>query len=303
MTKDIASPPTTEEKRFDLQQKITDTIIQKLNNGVVPWHQPWISQSDTNFTIPMNVHSGNHYNGINILLLWGETCDKKFSSNEWGTFKQWKGLDQTIRKDEKGTMIFYYDTYEKEVEGEIKKLPFLKYASVFNKCQLEGFDPMMEDVPEPVSPVEVNKTAETFVQNTGAKIIHNGNKASYNKKTDSISMPPVDSFIETSNASATEGYYSVLFHELTHWTGHENRLERKFGKVFGDEQYAAEELIAELGATFMCSELDITKSNIDNSAAYIDHWLKKLQDNKYFITTAAGEASKSVKFLHQFQPK
>lgn len=303
MTQDIAPPPTTEEKRFDLQQKITDTIIQKLNNGIVPWHQPWISKSDSNFTIPMNVQSGNHYNGINILLLWGDTSDKKFSSNEWGTFKQWKGLDQTIRKDEKGTMIFYYDTYEKEVEGEIKKLPFLKYATVFNKCQLEGFDPLLEDVPEPVSLVEINKTAETFVQNTGAKITHKGNKACYNKKTDSISMPPVESFIETANASATEGYYSVLFHELTHWTGHENRLERKFGKVFGDEQYAVEELIAELGATFMCSELGITKSNIDNSAAYINHWLKKLQDNKYLITTAAGEASKSVKFLHQLQPK
>lgn len=294
---------TTDQPRLDLHQKITDKILRKLEMGVVPWHQPWLSNPVGNFTMPVNIQSGNSYNGINVLLLWDAVEEKKYTSNKWGTYKQWKTKNQAVKKDEKGTMVIYYDTFEKEVEGEIKKIPFMKYSTVFNMSQLVDYAP--EDSITgaiPKSPVEKIEEADTFVRNTGANIIHSGNKAFYRKKTDAINMPPPETFIDTPHASATEGYYSTLFHELTHWTGHESRIGRKFGKVYGDDEYAAEELICELGAVFMCSELEITKSNLDQSTAYLHHWIEKLKNNKHFITTAAGEASRATKYLFQLQP-
>lgn len=292
-----------DQPRLDLHQKITDKILQKLEMGVVPWHQPWLSHSVGNFKMPLNIQSGNSYNGINILLLWAAVQEKQFTSNKWGTYKQWKAKDQAVKKNEKGTMVVYYDTFEKEVEGEMKKIPFLKYSTVFNKCQLVDYTPEEAGIIEqPKSLVEKIDAAETFVKNTGATIIQSRQEAFYQKSKDVINMPPVETFIDTPTASATEGYYNTLFHELTHWTGHENRIGRKFGKVYGDDQYAAEELVGELGAAFICSEMGITKSNLDQSAAYIQYWVEKLKNNKHFITTAAGEASRATKYLFQLQP-
>ena len=134
----------------DLHQHVTNTIIQQLEAGTVPWHRPWKGDYDPLLSIPGNYSTGKKYRGINILLLWCSAINKSFGSAEWASFKQWQDKKEMIRKGEKGTMIVYYDTFEKEVEGEVKKIPFLKSSVVFNRCQLASFVP--EPLPQPEKP-------------------------------------------------------------------------------------------------------------------------------------------------------
>lgn len=305
MTTTTQQEPQTEKSftRKDLYQEVTDTIVAQLEKGVVPWQKPWQSdKEDYSFCIPKNISSGHDYRGINIVLLWAAAQKKEFKSNEWATYKQWKFQDEAIRKDEKGSLIVYYDTFEKEVEGEVKKIPFLKHSIVFNKEQLVSFNPTDKQkvgVRKPL--IDRIDSVEDFVFKTGVSLDHNGERACYNRLTDKISMPDQGLFIDTENCSATEGYYSTLLHELTHWTGHPNRINRNLGKKFGDKDYAVEELVAELGAAFMCTEFDIARPQHENHAAYIGSWLKTMKENKHAIFAAAGEASKASEYLHKLQ--
>lgn len=201
-------------------------------------------------------------------------------------------------------MIVYYDTIEKEESGEIKKIPFLKSSVVFNRCQLASYEPTESDsIQNELSLVERIASVDAFIANTGAEIKHTGSRACYIPSADKISMPFTEAFIDTETSTATEGYYSTFLHELTHWAGSTTRLNRQKGKKFGDENYATEELIAELGAAFMCAEFDITATTKTDHASYIASWLKALKDNKHCVITAASEASKAVAYLQELQPK
>ncbi len=302
-TQETAATPTP--KRKDLYQEVTDTIVSQLEKGVVPWQKPWDGDDqDFSFRIPKNINSGHAYRGINIVLLWAAAQKKKFKSNEWATFKQWKLHDEAIRKDEKGSLIVYYDTFEKEVEGELKKIPFLKHSIVFNKEQLASYSPIaVTEKQDRKLLVERIDAVEEFVFNTGVTIEHSGDRAYYNRLTDKISMPEQTLFIDTDHCSATEGYYSTLLHELTHWTGNSKRVNRNLGKKFGDKDYAVEELVAELGAAFLSSEFDISRPSKAHHASYIGSWLKTLKENKQAIFAAASEASKASEYLHNLQPE
>jgi antirestriction protein ArdC len=297
--------PNPEYKRRDLYQEVTDKIVKQLEKGTAPWLKPWrTNANDTSFQLPKNYTTDNHYRGVNIVLLWASSLENNFTSNEWASYKQWQSKDEAVRKDEKGSMIVYFDTIEREEEGELKKIPFLKQSVVFNRNQLVSYDPEKEIVPvESKSLVERIDYVDEFISNTKAIIDHRSDKACYSPLSDRISMPKKESFIDTAHCSATEGYYSTLMHELTHWTGHTSRLDRKFGKRFGDLPYAAEELVAELGAAFTCTEFEISRPSKENHASYIDYWLKVLKDNKYFLIGAASEASKASAYLHSLQPK
>lgn len=295
---------TTTPARRDIQQQVTDTIIKQLEAGTVPWNQPWIGGEFRLPGLPKNFVSGNKYKGINILLLWGSSIEQEFSSTEWATFKQWSEKKECIRKGEKGSMIVYYDTLEREVDGEIKKIPFLKSSVVFNRCQLASFVPEVRSIPQNlVDPVSILYRVEEFVDNTKATVAHVGSSACYNRSDDVIYMPDMDKFISTDKYSATEAYYFTLLHELHHWAGAPKRLNRTKGKKFGDADYALEELTAELGAAFLSSELEITTPEKADHASYIAGWLKALKDDKQFIFRAASEASKSVEYLHGLQPE
>ncbi len=142
---------------------------------------------------------------------------------------------------------------------------------------------------------------EEFVAGTKAIIKHKGAVACYKPSVDEIHMPKMQKFIDTEFSSATENYYSTLAHELVHWSGHKDRLDRDMGKRFADEKYAAEELVAELGAAFFCAELDISRSPRPEHASYIENWLQALKGNKYLITTAANNASKAMGYLNKLQ--
>jgi len=296
--------PTKSYFSRDLYQEVTDTIIEQLEKGTVPWQTPWIGGSQGNFLgLPKNSATHKHYQGINIVLLWAASMKHGYTSPEWGTFKQWSEQKESIRKGEKGNLIVFYDTFDKEVDGELQKIPFLKASVVFNRDQLASFKPEEPsfDSKRPILAESVD-IIEEFVANTKAVIEVKGNQACYVPLTDTIHMPPMENFIVTERSSATESYYSTLLHELTHWSGSPNRLNRTKGKKFGDSQYAFEELVAELGAAFMCSEFNIAASKHEDHASYIAHWLHVLKDNKNFIVTAASEASKAVGYLQGLQP-
>lgn len=288
----------TEPKKpaFDLYQTITNTIISHLEEGTAPWHKKWVGGNSTPFSLPINFSTNKHYKGINILLLWSAASKNQFTTNEWATLKQWNEKKEKIRKNEKSSMIVYFDMMEKEIEGEIEKIPFLKYSKVFNRSQLESY------IPGPAEPelpllVERLERVEKFVANTKADIKHQGYDACYIPDQDVIHMPSKSSFINTDEMTATEGYYSTLMHELTHWTGHPKRLDRKLSTKFGSNPYAEEELIAELGAAFLAAALNITNAPKKDHANYIATWLQVLKQNKYAIISAARSASKAVDYL------
>lgn len=290
--------------RTDIHQQITDTIIQQLEAGTVPWQRPWKGDKNPLPGLPFNSSTGNQYRGINIILLWCASLQKEYGSSEWGSFKQWQQKKESIRKGEKGNMVVYYDTIEKEVDGEIKKIPFIKASYVFNRCQLASYKP--EEV---FNELEGNfeffgkiERVEEFIANTNANIEHIGSSAAYHLIDDTIYMPDPEKFISTASCTATENYYHTMLHELTHWTGAEKRLNRKWGKRFGDETYATEELVAELGTAFLCAEMGLHTAEDENQAAYIAHWLKVLKDNKKCIINAASDASKAVEYLQRLQP-
>jgi len=290
--------------RRDIHQQVTDTIIKQLESGTVPWHKPWQGEETKAFGLPYNGITQNHYRGINILLLWGSAIEKQFSSSEWGTFKQWADKKEMIRKGEKGSMVVYYDVLEKEDDDEIRKIPFLKTSYVFNRCQLNSYQPTETVIEKPKqSLVERIQKVDGFISNTQAIVEHGPKGACYSPAEDKIYMPVTEAFIDTKTCTATEGYYSTLLHELVHWSGAPKRLDRTKGKKFGDQDYATEELVAELGAAFLCAEYDIATAEKGDHANYIASWLKALKDNKNCIITAASEASKAVTYLKGLQPQ
>lgn len=307
----MTSTFTKTAKRQDIQQLVTDRIIQQLEKGNIPWYKPWKGTTSP-LELPFNSVSKNHYNGINNLLLWCTAHEKQFTSPEWATFKQWSEKNQLIRKGEKGTLIVYYDVIEKDVEGqdEPQKIPFLKSYYVFNRCQLESYNGEIEENSDPTDIVEplVSRVhaVDAFVDNTKAIIRHGGGQAFFNPKEDFIQMPDAVSFVDTPACSATEGYYSTLMHELVHWTGSKNRLKR-FELIAKQtekhlDRYAREELVAELGAAFLCAEFKLNTIEKTNHAAYIGSWLEALKNDKSFIIPAANQASKAVRYLKELTP-
>ncbi|RPE13189.1 DUF1738 domain-containing protein [Chitinophaga lutea] len=292
--------------RRDIHQEVTDIIIRQLETGTIPWRKPWDrskKMQEITVTLPENGTTGSRYRGINILMLWGTFFSNGYTSPQWASYKQWGATGQQVRKGEKATMIVYYNTREVEKDGEIEKIPFIRFSYVFNRCQLDSYDPGVTDSTPAVDLVDRIAAADEFVTHTGATVLHDGgNRAFYRHADDSIHMPPPPLFIDTPGCSATEGYYSTLLHELTHWTGAPHRMARNMGKTHGDRNYADEELVAELGAAFLCAGFGINRLDNGQHAAYIQSWLPKLKDSKYAIFTAASEASKAVDFLYQLQP-
>lgn len=298
------STQTTSNRR-DIHQHVTDTIIQQLEKGVIPWQKPWNGPENRLMALPRNLTTGKKYRGANILLLWTSSFNNQLFTDDWASFLQWQDKKEVVRKGEKGTMIVYFDTFEKEVEGKQEKIPFLKQSFVFNRCQLASYDFAAENpnLLNETSLVERIKKIDKFVTNTSAAIENNGFRAYYDKNDDKLIMPYKEAFNDTQNCTATEGYYSTLLHELTHWTGHPKRLDRKFGKKHGDNAYATEQLVGELGAAFLCAEFGIAIAEKGNTAAHINYWLEVLNENKHCLLTAASEASKAVDYLQGLQLK
>jgi antirestriction protein ArdC len=225
-----------------------------------------------------------------------------FGSPFWLTFQQAKELGGHVKKGEHGSPVVYASTYKKtqtneagdEVDAEI---PFLKEYTVFNADQCEGLpEHYQQRVEVPSTSIPRIERADVFFANTEADIRTGRTRAYYACEADYVRMPPFETFRDAESHAAT------LAHELTHWTRHPSRLNREFGrKKWGDEGYAMEELVAELGAAFLCADLQITPEVRDDHASYIESWLTVLQKDKRAVFAAASHASKAVDYLHGLQ--
>lgn len=293
----------TQSPRADLYGRVTDRILADLEQGVRPWLKPWnVEHAAGRITRPLR-HNGLPYSGVNILLLWMEAATRGFACPIWMTFRQAHALGAHVRKGETGSLVVYADSIrrtETDDTGEDteRRIPFLKAYTVFNVEQIDGL-PAHYAAPAaaPLSSLQRIAQADRFIAATGASVKHGGNQAFYSGAADCIQMPPFEAFTDA------ESYYATLAHECIHWTKHPIRLDRDFGrKRFGDEGYAREELVAELGSAFLAADLGLTPEPRPDHAAYLASWLKVLRDDKRFIVSAAAHASRAADFLHALQP-
>lgn len=290
----------TDTSRKDIYSKVTDRIIESLEQGIRPWLKPWANTSKGCVTPPLR-HNGTPYRGMNVLLLWGEAIEKGFTSSIWMTYKQAAELGGQVRKGEHGSLVVFADRFtrtETNDKGEDieSQIPFMKGYTVFNVDQVDGLPAQYYTKPEPNGePLQLIDEAEQFFARTGAKVRHGGDRAFYAPSLDQIQLPHADAFRDAESYTATKA------HEFIHWTGHPGRIEREFGKRFGDSAYAREELVAELGAAFLCADLGITPEPRDDHAAYLANWLQVLKEDKRAIFSAAAHAQRAADYLHSLQ--
>ncbi|MGH2319782.1 ArdC family protein [Planococcus sp. SE5232] len=262
-----------------IYETITNKIIEKLEEGTIPWKKPFQDGDGT----PVNWVTQKPYRGINTFLLDG---------GEYATYKQIKDNGGAVLKGEKGNPIFFWKIMDIEDEDtkEDKKIPLLKTYTVFKiGVQTKGIEPKRKMVEHEHQSIE---QAEEIYKNymNGPDFTFKNDDAYYKPALDVVNVPPMKSFADVN------AYYSTLFHEMVHSTGHKTRLDRA-GVVrfngFGTEQYSKEELVAELGASMLCGVAQIDNTTLDNSASYIKSWLKALKDDQTLIISASQLAQKA----------
>ena len=288
--------------KADVYTHVTDRILADLAQGVRPWMKPWsASHTEGKISRPLRFN-GTPYRGMNVLLLWGEVLDRGYQAPIWMTYKQAQELGGQVRKGEAGALVVYADRFTKTETGDKgedieRQIPFMKGYTVFNVEQIDGLPAQYRPAPSPALPaLALHQAAEGFFAATGATVHHGGNRAFYSPARDLIQLPPAEAFKDAESYAATKA------HELIHWTGHTSRNAREFGKRFGDDAYAFEELVAELGAAFLCADIGITPEIRDDHAAYLDHWLQVLKQDKRAIVSAASHAQRAADYLQGLPP-
>lgn len=288
--------------RRDIHADITNQLITAIEADPGKPSLPW-RRGGGALHLPVNVLTGNAYNGINIVALWVGAETQGYAAPIWGTYRQWAERGCQVRKGEKSSTVIFYKEFEAEpdpTDAEDNGNRRVARAScVFNADQVDGFERLQQ--PERLGPVERLAQADHFVAATAARIEHGGERAFYGFSSDHIQMPEEGLFTGTASMTRSEGYYATLVHELVHWSGAKHRLDREMGKRFGDMAYAAEELVAEIGAAFLCAELGITQELRPDHAQYLANWLTLLKDDTRAIFTAAARASEAVSFLKGLQ--
>lgn len=292
MTKSIATR--------DQHSRITDRILAELEQGTRAWLKPW---SGGNMapppTRPLRA-TGELYRGINVLLLWIEAQESGFISPSWMTYRQAQALGAQVRKGEHGATVVFYGDSNKTVRDEASSedreetFRFLKTYTVFNVAQIDGLPERFHSVPETAPEVERIECAEAFFASIPATVNHGGDRAYYMPSADRIQLPAFAVFHDA------HGYYTTRGHETVHWTRHASRLDRSFGREkWGDEGYAREELVAELGAAFLAADLGLAIEPRHDHASYLASWIKVLQNDTHAIVQAAAHAERAVAYLHQ----
>lgn len=270
----------------DVYAEVTARIIEQLEQGVIPWRKPWITSGAA-----ISHSTGKPYSLLNQILLT--------KPGEYVTFNQITADGGHVKKGAKSSMVVFWKWIETEDEdnpGETKKIPFLRYYNVFHIDQTEGIKTKYsKPLPNVAQPDEAAEAiVRDYLTRSGVRLIHDeGDRAFYRPSTDSITLPLLAQFKDAAE------YYSTLFHEMTHSTGHHSRLDR-LTKVaaFGSEDYSKEELIAEIGAAALVNYAGLeTSGTLTNSAAYIQSWLKAIQDDKRLIVSASGKAEKAVNLI------
>ena len=281
--------------------KIANEVIDLMKNHNSNWLSP-MKNSLFNYGLPVNFESKRSYNGFNTFNLSMAIIDNNWNSNQFGTFKNWTDKGYKIIKGSKSETVFFWTQgTSKEKDDDKKSYWFLKTYNVFNACQIEGYE-IKEDKTEKTQ-FEILKDCEDYVLNTNAKINYGGNGAFYSPSKDIISIPLKENFISTDTSTAQENYYSTLLHELVHWTGSKNRLDRLKKTQFGSKEYAFEELVAETGSAILCSLLNVSSSPRVDHAKYLNHWIDLLEDKPRSIMTAFSQSSKAIDYLDKLQNK
>ena len=274
----------------NVYQMVTDRIIAELEKGSIPWKRPWTGVN----TGAYNRISNKPYSLLNQILLGRD--------GEWATFKQWTDLGGHIRKGEKSSFVVFwkiqpYEDINADGEKVVKQIPLLRYYNVFHISQVDGVEPKSKPELKEVEPIEAVETIkESYKERAHIQIIETvTNKAFYSPALDYINVPCKEQY-----QNANE-FYSTLFHEMVHSTGHKTRLDRFANDekvAFGSESYSKEELVAELGSAMLLNQIGIeTPQTFKNSAAYIQNWLQVLRNDNKFIVSAASKAEKAVNFI------
>jgi antirestriction protein ArdC len=273
-------------------ETVTQNIISELEKGVAPWVKPW---KGGNPNLPYNAVSQRHYSGINVLLLWNTAFLKGYRHTSWLTWNQAKELGGHVRKGEHAEHIVYASTYAKKEhhedtgEDEARKIPFLKFYTVFNVEQVDELPPQCYVLSEPPPLTDALQAADAFILAIKADTQQGGDKAAYYPTLDRIIVPKREQF------SAPEHYFATSLHEHVHWSGHGSRLARDLSGKFGDEAYAKEELVAELGSAFLCAHLGVPGEL--RHPEYIGSWLSVLKGDKRAIFSAASKATQAAQYL------
>ncbi len=275
-----------------IYQQVTDTIIEQLKNGALPWLRPW-SNSGHNTAdglLPYNGHSRRPYHGINTMMLWAAQADHDYSTNAYLTYKQAREHGGHITKGEHGHTVYFwklnrYRTKDDDGEPMVKTYPLIRSYTVFNFDQCTGVT-LPKIKPQPPQP---HTNADTLAALNTAKVQHNKTRAYYTTDGDYIGMPNATTF------KTLDAYEATLYHELTHWSGNKARLDRTFGKRFGDHAYAFEELVAEMGSAFLCAVQGVKGEA--RHAGYLNSWLTILKQDNRAIFTAASKAQAAADYL------
>jgi antirestriction protein ArdC len=292
------SIPKASNLRSSLYDEVTGRIIGELEQGRLPWVQPWSSSAGgVGPGLPRNAATARAYSGINILILWGAVIARGYPSQGWLTFRQALAAGGSVRKGEQGTTVVYADRFTPA--GEIERaaergedaraIPFLKRFTVFNVAQCDGLRPGIGIDAPPLPEREIVPVAEQVIAASGVEFRIGGDKAYYAPALDFVAVPPQPAFFDQIN------YYRTCLHELTHATGHPGRLARDLGNAFGTAGYAREELVAEMGSAFLCAALGIVPTV--RHADYIGAWLAILREDNRAIFRAASAASRAAEWL------
>lgn len=288
----------TDTIRRDPHADITNQLIAAIEADPGKPSLPWRRGAGA-LHLPANALTGKSYSGINILNLWVTAEVRHYATPLWGTYRQWAERGAQVRKGEKAALVVFYKEFEVEPvdEDDAGKRRMARGSHVFNADQVDGFE--RPDAATDLGPIARLERADAFVAATGADIRHGGDRAYFDGLADRIQMPADGLFTGTKTLTRDEAYYATLVHELVHWTGPAHRLNRQMGKRFGDKAYAAEELVAEIGAAFLCAELGITQSVRPDHAQYLANWLQLLKNDDHAIFAAAARASEAAAFLRQ----
>ena len=289
--------------RSNLYDDITDKIIAELEDGRLPWVQPWgTAAAKAPLAMPRNAATARQYSGINVLILWGAVVHHGYPSQHWLTFRQALSLGGNVRKGERGTTVVYADRFIPEDEKrraqetgeEAGSIPFLKRFTVFNAAQCEGLpeDIAIEAPPSP--PGMIEPRVEALIRATGIEFRIGGDRAFYVPALDYVQVPPPAAYFEPIN------WHRTALHEMGHATGHASRLGRDFSGSFGTKKYAFEELVAEMNAAFCCASLGIVPTV--RHADYIGSWLEVLRKDNRAIVRAASQASNAADWLLSHLP-
>ncbi len=278
-------------KKLNIYEIVTEQILEIMAQGVIPWKKPWNARGSHR-----NLVSGKQYRGVNVFLL---SCSP-FSSPWWITFKPATEKGGKIRKGQKGRKVVFWKPLlineENPTTGktEKKKIFMLRYYTIFNLEQVDGIEAPVEPESEKLEPIAEAEKIVSDMQNCPDILEAAGNKACYYPSRDEVQMPFFQDFDEA------EKYYSTLFHELAHSTGHESRVSRpdmQKGNRFGSEDYSKEELIAEMTAAFLCGEAGILPATVENSVAYLQSWTAKFKEDSKMVVCAAAAAQKAADYI------